>query len=109
MVSNGSLVVAVGLLLIGPGVNGVHTRHVLGRVGSIEQADIALSIRVSVTLYYGMGVLVPVHCVDAIRLADVSGCREPPAALRTTARGCRSKQASGFESINNPGLRSPCR
>jgi hypothetical protein len=56
-VPNRLLVVAVGLLLIGTGVNGVRTGRVLGRIGSVQRADNALRFWVRVTLYAGLGVL----------------------------------------------------
>ena len=50
-------VAAVGLLLIGLGINGVRTGSVVGRIGSVQRADNPLWFWLRVALYLGLGVL----------------------------------------------------
>jgi hypothetical protein len=54
---NKFFIVAVGLLLIGLGINGVRTGAVLGRFGNVLRAGNPLWFWFRVGLYLGLGVL----------------------------------------------------
>jgi len=56
-VANRVFVGAVGLLLIGLGLNGVRTGRVLGRLGSVQRANNPTWFWFRVALYVGLGVL----------------------------------------------------
>jgi len=50
-------VAAVGLLLLGLGINGIRTGSVLGRFGGVQRIDNPLWFWFRVVLYLGLGVL----------------------------------------------------
>jgi hypothetical protein len=57
LVPNRIFVAAVGLLLIGMGINGVRTGSVSGRIASVQRADNPLWFWLRVALYIVLGVL----------------------------------------------------
>jgi hypothetical protein len=56
-VPNRVLVAAVGLLLIGLGINGVRTGVVLGRIGRVQRETNPMWFWFRVALYFGLGFL----------------------------------------------------